>query len=211
MYLIGYTFLCFLIYAIMGWMMEIIVCSIPVRKLVDRGFLIGPYCPIYGIGSVCILFVLESFRSDPLLVFVTASFICAFIEYFTSFAMEKLFHARWWDYSNELFNINGRITLTNTILFGLLGLLLVYFIHPWINTILGYFSHATIIITAIMLAIIFMIDVVTTIIIVYKLKTTHQQLRKDSTEEITKKVREILSKTLLSRRLINAFPNIRFK
>lgn len=211
MFLVNYTFLCFFIYAILGWIMEIIVCSISAHKLVDRGFLIGPYCPIYGIGSVCILIILQSFQSDPLLVFVTASFICAFIEYFTSYAMEKLFHARWWDYSNDLFNINGKIKLTNTILFGLLGLLLVYFIHPFINMILGYLPHPTINIIAIIAAILFFIDVIITIIIVYKLKTTHQQLRKDSTEEITKKVREILSKAFLSRRLINAFPNIRFK
>lgn len=211
MYLISYTFICFFIYAMTGWFMEVIVCSISERKLVDRGFLIGPYCPIYGIGSICILFVLESVQSDPLLVFVTASVICAFIEYFTSYAMEKLFHARWWDYSNRLFNVNGRITLTNTISFGLLGLILVYFIHPFIDSLLNNISSQMMISITIFIAILFVIDVITSSVIIYKLKTTQQQLRKDSTEEITKIVREILSKTFLSRRLINAFPNIRFK
>lgn len=211
MYLINYMFLCFFIYAMMGWVMEIILCSVPQRKLVARGFLIGPYCPIYGIGSVIILIILKPISSDPLLIFVSASFICGFIEYFTSYAMEKLFHARWWDYTDQLFNINGRITLINTVLFGLLGLFLVYFIHPFVDSLLMGISHSTLILIAIITSIIFIFDVITSVIIVYKLKTTRRQLRKDSTEEITKIVRDILSKKVLFRRLINAFPNIRFK
>lgn len=206
-----FYYLLFVLYAMMGWIMEIIVCSISENKLVDRGFLIGPYCPIYGVGAITIIFLLHPFTYDPLLIFLFSSIFCAIIEYSTSYIMEKLFNARWWDYSEQLLNLNGRITLKNTIAFGLLGLLLLFFINPSISNIVNKIPDSRLIIITIIIIIMMTIDAIVTFIIVYKLKSTREQIRKDSTEEITRKVKAILKTHPFTKRLINAFPNIHFK
>lgn len=206
-----FYYLLFVIYAMMGWIMEIIVCSISENKLVDRGFLIGPYCPIYGVGAITIIFLLQPFLYDPLLVFLFSSFFCAIIEYSTSYIMEKLFNARWWDYSEQLLNLNGRITLKNTIAFGLLGLLLLFFINPFISDLVNKIPDSNLVIITIIIMIAMAIDAITTFIIVYKLKSTWKQIKKDSTEEITRKVKALLKTHPFTKRLINAFPNIHFK
>ena len=104
-------FLFFIIYSFLGWIIEVILCSIIEKKIVDRGFLIGPICPIYGCGAVIITLALSSYKDDWIVVFCMAVILAGALEYFTSYAMEKIFHARWWDYSNNKFNINGRICL----------------------------------------------------------------------------------------------------
>lgn len=125
--------------------------------------------------------------------------------------MEKLFNARWWDYSEQLLNLNGRITLKNTIAFGLLGLLLLFFINPFISDLVNKIPDSNLVIITIIIMIAMAIDAITTFIIVYKLKSTWKQIKKDSTEEITRKVKAILKTHPFTKRLINAFPNIHFK
>lgn len=212
LYTISFYFCLFLLYAVFGWIMEVIVCSIPKRKLVDRGFLIGPYCPIYGYAALLMIFSLEKYNSDPLALFVMATLICTILEYITSYVMEKLFHARWWDYSNKPFNINGRVCLTNCFFFGILGLGLVYFINPFFIHLLDKIPELILIIVGISLFLVFLIDNAISFNIMFKVKTTKEIIKKDSTEEITKKVREALkNKSFLHRRLMNAFPNLEIK
>ena len=117
-------FLLFIIYAIIGWCMEVICKLIQYKKFVDRGFLIGPYCPIYGVGALLITLFLNKYTQDPVVLFVMAVVVCGVLEYLTSYFMEKIYHARWWDYSSKKFNINGRICLSNLIAFGILGMFL---------------------------------------------------------------------------------------
>ena len=90
----------------------------------------GPWCPIYGFGAVFISLLLSRHAEDPLAVFGLAILICGILEYSTSYMMEKIFHARWWDYSTKKFNLNGRVCADTLLPFGLLGLLLVYAITP---------------------------------------------------------------------------------
>ncbi|MDE5587247.1 MAG: putative ABC transporter permease, partial [Bacilli bacterium] len=86
----------------MGWFLECIFCTIDDKKLVyDRGFLLGPYCPIYGCGALYMYFFLDKYQSDPLALFIMAMVGTSILEYVTSFLMEKIFRARWWDYSNR--------------------------------------------------------------------------------------------------------------
>lgn len=89
--------------------MEVVCKLIQFRRFINRGFLIGPYCPIYGFGSVLIGLLLSRYAGEPLVVFILAMVVCGTLEYVTSYLMEKLFHARWWDYSDKRFNLNGRI------------------------------------------------------------------------------------------------------
>ena len=119
-------FMLFFIYAILGWIIETTLVSIEKKKFVNRGFLIGPYCPIYGFGGLAITILLKNYTKDPIVLFLMAVIICACLEYFTSYIMEKLFKARWWDYSKKKYNINGRICLETIIPFGLLGCFVTY-------------------------------------------------------------------------------------
>ena len=119
-------FLLFMLYSMIGWVMEVIYVYLTKRKLSDRGFFIGPYCPIYGVGCILIIILLSGFKKYPIVVFILAILISSVLEYFTSFLMEKLFKARWWDYTKAKYNLNGRICLDNSALFGVLSFIIMY-------------------------------------------------------------------------------------
>ena len=104
-------FLWFMAYSFIGWAYESILCSIVGKRLVNRGFLNGPVCPIYGTGAVAVVWALGSFRDQVAVLFLLSAFLTTTLEYLTSWVMEKLFHARWWDYSGRLLNIHGRVCL----------------------------------------------------------------------------------------------------
>ena len=127
-------FLWLMIYSIIGWVYESTICSIGQRKLINRGFLNGPYCPIYGTGAVLVLLVLGRIQNPVLLFFAGAVLTCS-LEYLTSWLMEKLFHARWWDYSKRKFNIGGRVCLIGAVVFGAFSVVLILVLHPWVKSL----------------------------------------------------------------------------
>ena len=129
MLMLEYLFLWFLFYSFAGWVYESILVSVSERRLVNRGFLNGPICPIYGCGAVLAIVLLHDLH-NPFAVFLISSIGACMLEYVTSWGMEKLFHARWWDYSHRRFNIQGRICLLGAIVFGLLGVLITDVIQP---------------------------------------------------------------------------------
>lgn len=88
--------LLFFVTAMLGWVMEVVCKLIQFHRFINRGFLIGPYCPIYGFGSVLITLLLSRYAESPVVVFLMGMIICGTLEYLTSYLMEKLFHARWW-------------------------------------------------------------------------------------------------------------------
>ena len=120
----------FFTYSFLGWVCECIYCSIPAKKFINRGFLAGPYCPIYGCGALLVLYLLKPFLYQPLLLFIMGMIVTSFLEYFTSWIMELLFHTKWWDYTNYRFNIHGRVCLRNSFLFGIMSLVVCYIVHP---------------------------------------------------------------------------------
>lgn len=204
-------FLLFIIYAVIGWCMEVICKLIQYKRFIDRGFLIGPYCPIYGVGALLITFLLNKYTQDPVVLFVMAIVVCGILEYLTSYFMEKIYHARWWDYSNKKFNINGRICLSNLIAFGILGMFIMYISNPFLIGQLEKLTTTWLNIAFWTILAIFVTDNILSGIINNSIKTTTKQLgeKMDNTEEITRKVREILQKkSALHRRLINAYPKI---
>ncbi len=150
----------FFFYSAAGWLFESTYCSIGERKLINRGFLTGPMCPIYGTGATVMAVLLYNpFRDKPMLVFLLGMVLCDIVEYLTSFFMEKLFNARWWNYEGELLNINGRICLKHTLYWGVASILFVKVVHPRILTIFaGIPDKYIIIITTAVLAV-FVIDV----------------------------------------------------
>ena len=201
-------FLLFIIYAILGWIVEVINNIVINKKFVNRGFLIGPYCPIYGVGGVIATIFLTKYKESIIVLFVMSMFLFALLEYFTSYLMEKLFKARWWDYTDYRFNINGRICLETLIPFGLLGCFAIYVVNPILFSIYSMTNIFVLRFIALVLFIIFIIDFTISLKIINSFKDTAVKfLKKDNTEEITKKVKEILlSKSVWTKRLIESFP-----
>ena len=210
---ITYYFLLFMIYAIAGWILEVVLKYKDHKRFIDRGFLIGPYCPIYGYGALLITILLNRYENDPIVLFCMTIIVCGFLEYSTSWAMEKLFKARWWDYSKRKYNLNGRICLGTLIPFGIFGLIIIYITNPFFLSCLGRANIKILNVISILLFIAYIIDnIISTIIIVGFRKTTikvEKEEAHDDTEQITKKVREILAqKSWGYKRLIDAFPRL---
>jgi len=129
-------FLLFLTYSFIGWVCEVIYCSVPSKKFINRGFLRGPYCPIYGFGAIAVINILTPFSEKPILVYVLAVIITSLLEYVTGYLLERVYHLKWWDYSNYKFNIHGKVVLHNSLIFGALSLIAIYFLNPiLLNTI----------------------------------------------------------------------------
>lgn len=199
-------FALFMLYSFLGWLFEIVVVYFYTKKIVNRGFLVGPVCPIYGCGCILIILLLEKYVHDPLALFVMSLFICSILEYFTSYVMEKLFKARWWDYSDKKININGRICLENCLAFGFLGLILVYFINPFCYGLIASLPKILLIVLDCILLILYIIDNAVSFKIIAGFKNVAKSINKDSTIEITNKVREkLMQRGGLYKRLVLAF------
>ena len=212
--LISKYFILFIIYSFAGWVMETLWVSWCNKRLVDRGFLIGPYCPIYGFGALLIVLLLNKLAFSPILVFLMTVFVCGALEYFASWIMEKIFKARWWDYSNVKFNLNGRICLKNLIAFGIMGITVIYIINPNLEIWIEYFiNNEQLRVLAFILWTIFVMDFVISTVVVYGFRRVTEKVnaerRGDNTEQITKMVRKLLSeKSFFHRRFINAYPKL---
>ena len=212
MYDLKIYFLLFIIYSVVGWIIEMIDVAILNKKIVNRGFLIGPYCPVYGEGALLMLIFLNKYVYDPFILFCMSFLICGILEYLTSYIMEKLFKARWWDYSSNKFNLNGRICLGNLVLFGLGGIILFYIANPFIMKILMSISEPVLNVIAFILLFLFIIDFCISFKIIFEFKNIASTVRKDSTEEIKKRVKAAIeSKSALYRRLTKSFPDLEIK
>ena len=145
-------FLWWLIYSVAGWAYEIVVVSIQEGHLVSRGFLYGPLCPIYGTAALLAIALLYKRVKNPLLLFLVGVTLATALEYTTSVALERLFHQRWWDYSNFRFNIEGRVCLLAATVFGVLMILLIKVIHPRVEALTGRLAEKTRVLLASVLA-----------------------------------------------------------
>jgi uncharacterized membrane protein len=202
----------FIVYSVVGWIIEVIDQYFRKKKFINRGFLIGPYCPIYGVGAFLMLFALTRFKDEPFILFTTSLFICTVLEYFVGYVLEKVFKARWWDYSNYKLNLNGRICISNSLLFGASGVLLLMFINPFFNKVLSYIPSNIQLIIAILFLLIFVVDMIISFRVVSAIPKLAGNLKIDSTEEIGSKLREIVgSKAVFVKRILFAFPNLLLK
>lgn len=202
-------FLLFWIFSVFGWIMEIIVCSIDEKRLVNRGFLLGPYCPIYGFGGIAML-VLYPYRNDPYACFVLALAICSIIEYVTGYLMEKIFKVRFWDYSKESFNLNGRICLRNSIAFGFLGLICTSYVYPMLFNLLGKLSDISLIIISTGVFVITTIDIIVSCNVMNSIKkkitkNVSEWKNKDATNDIKDLIKKVLINNYLESRLGKAY------
>jgi membrane protein len=208
LYNICHLFIFFLIYSFIGYLVEVCFCSFHQKKLVlNRGFLIGPYLPIYGSSVVLMYYSLQKYADDPVALFAMSMIICSVMEYLTSLILEKIFKVRWWDYSHMKFNVDGRICLSNSIMFGLGSLGLFYLINPFVMGFVDSIPKTLFIIISIILFIVFITDLVLSIIVLVQLKVSSRSfVSKDVSEEIIELRNELLKKnSFLSARLLNAF------
>lgn len=154
------VFLSFGVYSFLGWVCETFYCSVGQRHFVNRGFLFGPVCPVYGFGALAVLYLLAPFTRQPILLFIAAMVVTSLLEYLTGFLLEKLFHTKWWDYSTYRFNLHGRVCLKNSLLFGLIALIMVLFINPAVQRRLSQLSPPVSAAFSLLLAAAFMADTV---------------------------------------------------
>ena len=153
------------------------------------------------------------YKDDLLTVFVMSAFVCTTVEYITSYVLEKIFKARWWDYSDKKFNIEGRVCLFNAFLFGIGGVFFTYVLNPFVLTIVGKLPILVLRIVSLTLIVVFLVDVIITITTLYQVKVSTIKFKKrDVTQELTKIIREELAKkrdiktNFFVRHMLNAFP-----
>lgn len=130
----------FVIYAFIGWIMETTYASILEKRFINRGFLSGPFCPIYGFGFVILILVLEPLKDNILLLFIGSVVLTSILEYFTGYILETVFRNTWWDYSNEPFNLKGRICLKFSLLWGVLSVFFIRTVYPYTSLLIEYAS-----------------------------------------------------------------------
>lgn len=125
-------FVVFIAYSFIGWICEVIYCSAIERRFVNRGFLHGPVCPVYGFGALLVVSFLQPFSGNIPLLFLMSVLITSALEYATAWFLETSFQTKWWDYSDNRFNVHGRVCLFNSVLFGIMGVVGVRILHPLI-------------------------------------------------------------------------------
>lgn len=187
-----FLFFNFMIYSFLGWIYESTVMSIKDRKLTNRGFLTGPYIPIYGLGGTTIYVVLYPVRTHGSLVFLLGMLVATVLEYAVSWLMETLFHARWWDYSEYKFSFQGRIWLLASIFWGFLSLLMMDLIQPVMNKLIGAIPRDTGEIVGYILISIFTIDLILTVI-----STIQMDKSVSKQEKLRRELMEYLESTKL--------------
>lgn len=129
------------LYSIMGWIWESSYVSIKEKRLVNRGFVTGPVCTIYGVGAVSVYLILRPLEGKPLLLYFGGVFVATILEYVTAVIMEKMFHTSWWDYSNKKFNLQGRICLGSSVAWGFFTLLMFEILQPFVGMLVGLVSE----------------------------------------------------------------------
>lgn len=201
------------IFSILGWIMEVTLKYIQYHRFIDRGFLIGPYCPIYGFGVVGVTILvggLIGWKGTILETFMAGFVICGFLEYMTSFYMEKMFHARWWDYSTKPMNLNGRIWIGNLILFGIASVVIVRFIAPHYFEFIDRIDPVILSVLAWIILIFMSADYVLSHILMNIVKKEIDNTAGDNTEEISLRMHELLkNRSLLQRRIYQAYPDFK--
>lgn len=212
----------FFIYSFIGWCVEVIYAALKSGKFVNRGFLNGCACPIYGAGVILILLCLTPININVFVLFATSVVLTSILEFLTGFVLEKLFHTKWWDYSKEHFNIKGYVCVKYSLLWGIACVIVVDLVHPSIAYCVGKLPDIALYIICGVLSAAFIVDFIFTVIQLVKhdnnYKTISQICAKlkvpsdaigekisSATIEADKKLHELKNK-IRSSRLFKAFP-----
>lgn len=182
----------FIIYSIGGWVLETIFRSFCEKKLINTGFLNGPFCPIYGLGTIIMLLFLQRFQTSIIILFIISFLILSLWEYIVGVILEKVFKNRYWDYSNHKININGRICLTNSIFWGILGVIFIKYIHPFVEKNIEYINPLVLKNAILIITCLFIIDTLISVISTINIKQALQKID-DLNSQIKEKLEELKS------------------
>ena len=200
----------FFLFSMAGWLIEVTLKYIQFHRFINRGFFIGPYCPIYGWGAVAVTVLVGGMIGRHGTIgetFLAGMFVCGVLEYFTSWYMEKLFHARWWDYSQKPMNLHGRIWIGNLLLFGAGSVVIVKWIDPVLFRILGGWTPLAVKLTALLILLLLLADGTISHYLMGIVGKEFNTQSGDNTEEISKKVHALLKeKGYFLRRIHDAYP-----
>lgn len=190
----------FLIYAFLGWCAEVAFAAVHKGIFINRGFLNGPVCPIYGVGMLVVATLLWGLRSNLILLFLGSAGLTTVLEYATGWILEKFFHDKWWDYSDKPFNVKGYICLEFTILWGLAAAFIVGAVHPFVFILIKKTPFVLgVILMAVFLAA-FVTDLVITVTALAKLpKKLNAMLEAEKAlKAISDKIGENISETAIN-------------
>jgi len=228
-------FLWLIAYSFLGWVYESTLCSIKEKQIVNRGFLNSPVCPVYGFGSLALIFLLYQRIDNVVILFFASMLITCIVEYATSVLLEKLFHAKWWDYSRHHFNIQGRVSLFVAMIFGTMSIVIIKYIHPFLSSKIAQLPDWVQIVFSVVIFILLMVDLYVTVTHLLALKGRLEEVQSainEFLEEHAKRAGELKHalldkleesefysdhiKSLLSinkfhnRRIVRAFPKLRY-
>ena len=175
----------FFIYAFLGWCTEVSYAALVTGKFVNRGFLNGPVCPIYGFGVVIVLSCLTPLADNLLILFLGSVLLTSVLEWLTGFVLEKLFHQRWWDYSDEPFNLSGYICLRFSIAWGFACMFVVTLLHPTVLLLIRLIPPMLGTVLLVLLGSVMAVDLAATVSSIVKLNRRLAQL-----DELAAKIKE---------------------
>ena len=175
----------FFIYAFLGWCTEVSYAALVTGKFVNRGFLNGPVCPVYGFGVVIVLAGLTPLEDNLLLLFLGSVVLTSSLEWLTGFVLEKLFHQRWWDYSDQPFNLSGYVCLRFSIAWGFACLFVVKLLHPTVLLLIRLVPKTLGVILLVLLGAVMAVDLAATVSTIVKLNRRLEQI-----DELASKIKE---------------------
>lgn len=217
----------FFIYAFLGWCMEVAYAAYAEKRFVNRGFLNGPICPIYGVGLCIVYLCLMPIRENTLLLFFGSVFLTTALEGITGLALEQIFHQKWWDYSDKKYNWKGYICLEMSLLWGVACLVIIKTVFPATDFFIGLIPRVLGIVLLCVFGVLLVADLVTTVVVIAGLQKQMkllfeltEKMREESNWigkhvsknmiELTERYETIAKRThLLKRRLIQAFPKMK--
>ncbi len=168
----------FLIYSFLGWCVEVCFVAVTSGQVVNRGFLNGPVCPIYGVGMLGVLLLLEPLADNWVLMFLLGMALCSLVEFLGGWLLERIFHTRWWDYSDKPFNLHGYICLGISLLWGLAVVFVVHLVHPLIFSLVCLLPHLLAVILTAVLYALFLADFIVTLVTIIGLKKRLGEMEK---------------------------------
>ena len=188
-----------ILYSFAGWILESVSKTIEQRKFVNSGFLNGPFCPIYGFGAIIMILCLNFLKEKPILLFIAAFFILSIWEYLVGIFLEKVFKTKYWDYSHLKFNIQGRVCLKNSIFWGVLGVIFICYVHPFIQEYIKTIPNNILLYMNIIIGIAILVDLVFSIIAITNFETMVKKINElgDSIKEKVKELKVLNGKNKL--------------
>ncbi|MCD8214351.1 MAG: hypothetical protein LUC97_01700 [Clostridiales bacterium] len=177
-----YVVLLFIIYSFLGWVLEVGYSAVKKGKLINRGFLNGSWCPIYGFGTIIILYLLTSLEDNILLLFIGSVLSASLLEFLTGFVLQKIYNTRWWDYTDRPFNIKGYVCLECSLFWGLAGVLLIKVLNPLIEAPIRLIPLWLGLIITVVLTAVFIFDCIMTVLAMNNLCSRLERLDKMAAE-----------------------------